>query len=231
VQFDQPDSGAKAEAKRVAETTRSAGENVAQTAKEQAADVAAEAKQQAASLLHTFRSEVGQQAGTQQSRIAEALHGLSDELGSMASGSSESGPITQLAQEGSRRGGEIAHWLSQREPADVLDEVRRYASRRPMTFLALCGAAGLVAGRLTRGIVATNTSLDSKSGDSSGTDYRTHSYGASTYAADPLATAQPVNPLAAPHQGDPLAVDPRTTPGPGTATNTPPRGQANPSGW
>ena len=49
--------------------------------------MAAEAKQQAASLLDTVRTEVGPQAGTQQNRIAEALHGLSKELGGMASSS------------------------------------------------------------------------------------------------------------------------------------------------
>ena len=68
-----------------------------------------------------------QQAGTQQTRIAEALHGLSKELGSMASSSQESGPLTDLAHQASRKGGEIAHWLQDREPADVLEAVRSYA--------------------------------------------------------------------------------------------------------
>ena len=43
----------------------------------------------------------------------------------------------------------------------MLDEVRRYARRRPVMFLALCGLAGVVAGRITRGAVAANTSVDS----------------------------------------------------------------------
>ena len=48
--------------------------------------MATEAKQQAVSLLDTVRSEVGSQVGTQQNRIADAVHGLSKELGGMASG-------------------------------------------------------------------------------------------------------------------------------------------------
>lgn len=252
VAFDEPDS-AQDDARRVADTTRSAGEDVAHTAKEQASDVAAEAKHQAASLLDTVRSEVGEQAGTQQHRIADALHSLSHELGSMASSSSESGPITELAKDGSRRGGEIAHWLSEHEPGDVLEEVRRYARRRPMTFLALCGFAGLVAGRLTRGVVATRTSLDSGSDDSA--DRRPQAtagpltvppaagHPGGAHAADPpaagqpvdpLAPAQPVDPLAAPGPVDPLAappVDPRATRPSSTGPSTPPRGQANASGW
>ena len=47
----------------------------------------------------------------------------------------------------------------------MLAEVTRYARRHPVTFLALCGLAGVVAGRLTRGAVAANTSLDSTDPD------------------------------------------------------------------
>lgn len=153
---------AKEEARNVADTATSAGAGVAQTAKEQAGHVAAETKQQAVSLLDTVRGEVGQQAGTQQQRIAEAVHGLSKELGSMASSSPESGPLTDLVQQASHRGGELAHWLQDREPSDVLDAVRSYARRRPGTFLALCALGGVLAGRLTRSTVATHTTVDSR---------------------------------------------------------------------
>jgi hypothetical protein len=153
---------AKGEAKQVAGTAVDSGKEVAATAKEEAKNVAAETKHQAASLFDTVRSEVSQQAGTSQSRIGEALHSLSNELGSMASSSQESGPLTDLAHQASRRGGEIADWLQDREPSDVLEEVRSYARRRPGTFLVLCGLAGVVAGRLTRSAVASRTSLDSK---------------------------------------------------------------------
>lgn len=138
--------------------------DVSQTAKDQATEVAAETRHLAASLLDTVRGEVTAQAGTQQQRIAEAIHSLSKELGSMASSSSESGPLTDLAHEASRRGGEIAHWLQNRDSADVLEAARGYARRRPVTFLALCGVAGVVAGRLTRSTVATRTSVDSPGG-------------------------------------------------------------------
>jgi hypothetical protein len=112
--------------------------------------------------LDTVRSEAGAQASTQQHRIADALHSLSKELGGMASSSQESGPLTDLAHQASRKGGEVAHWLQDREPTDVLDAVRSYARRRPVTFLALCGLAGVAAGRLTRSSVANRTSLDDK---------------------------------------------------------------------
>jgi hypothetical protein len=91
---------AKGEAKNVAGTAVDSGKDVARTAKDEAAQVASEAKHQAASLFDTVRSEAGQQVSTSQNRIAEALHGLSKELGGMASSSSESGPLTDLAHEG-----------------------------------------------------------------------------------------------------------------------------------
>lgn len=154
---------AKEEAGTVKDTAVAAGQNVAATAKDEAGKVAEETKQQAKTLFGSVTSEVQSQAGTQQQKIASSLQALSKELGGMASGSSESGPLTDWAHQGAQKGGEIAHWLENHEPRDVLREVQSFARRRPVMFLALCGAAGVVAGRLTRGAVAANTSLDSPS--------------------------------------------------------------------
>jgi hypothetical protein len=107
------------------------------------------------------RSELRGQVTNQQSQLASRLNSWASELGSMASKSDGSGPMTDLAQEASRRVGAISHWLDNHEPADVLEEVRRFARRRPVAFLALAAAAGVVAGRVTRGAVAANTSVDS----------------------------------------------------------------------
>jgi hypothetical protein len=179
----RPSETAKGEAKQVADTAIGSGKQVAQTAKDEAQNVVAEAKQQAVSLLDTVRSEAGSQVGTQQNRIADALHGLAQELGGMASASEQSGPLTDLAQQASRKGGEVAHWLQDREPADVLESVRSYGRRHPVTFLALCGLAGIVAGRLTRSTVATRTSLDNQDGGGSGTEGRGGTYVAQRAAA------------------------------------------------
>jgi hypothetical protein len=152
---------AKGEAASVKDTAVDAGKNVAATAKGEAANVAQEAKQQAKSLLGTVTSEVRDQGRNQQQRIATGVHSLAKELGGMAAASDESGPLTDLAQQGARKVGEIGHWLENKEPSDVLDEVKRFARRRPVLFLGLCGLAGVVVGRLARGAVAANTSLDS----------------------------------------------------------------------
>lgn len=160
---------AKGEAAAVKDTAVDAGRSVAETTKDEAANVASEAKAQATSLLDSVGSQVQDQAGTQQRRLAETVHGLAGELGSMASGSQESGPLTDLARQGADKGSEIARWLQDKEPRDVLSEVESFARRRPALFLVLCGAAGVLAGRLTRGAIGANTSLDTPGDGDSGT--------------------------------------------------------------
>jgi hypothetical protein len=156
---------AKDEAAAVKDTAVDAGKEVAATAKEEAANVASEATHQAKNLLSTATSELQSQASTQQSRLASTLRGYADELQGLAQGqgTSQSGVITDLVQQAANKGSEIAQWLEDREPGDVLEELRRFARRRPVMFLALCGLAGVVAGRITRGAVAANTSVDSPS--------------------------------------------------------------------
>ena len=128
-------------------------------------DVAAVAKDELARLAHDARSEVqalwsnasGQlrvQATAGQKQLSELLHSLSGELGEMASKSESGGPLTALAKQAAAKGGEWSHWLADSEPADVLTQVRRFARQRPFVFLASAALAGVVVGRLGRGLMA-----------------------------------------------------------------------------
>jgi len=157
---------AKGEAGAVKDTAVGAGRNVASTARDQAANVVSEAGTQAKSLFGTVTDEVRSQGRTQQSRLAGAVHSVAQELGSMGAKSEQSGPVADLAQQASRRAGEVGHWLENKEPSEVLDDVRSFARRRPAMFLGMCALAGVVVGRLGRGAVAANTSVDSKDGAS-----------------------------------------------------------------
>jgi hypothetical protein len=170
-QYDQPVSSgseggstvdtAKGEAANLKGTAADAASGVKDVAKGQVSNVAGEAKYQARNLVDQTRSQLRGQASNQQSQLASRLNSWASELGSMASRSEDSGPMTDLAQEASRRVGEVSHWLDNHEPGDLINEVKRFARRRPGAFLALAAAAGVVAGRLTRGAVAANTSVDS----------------------------------------------------------------------
>lgn len=153
---------AKGEASNVKDTAVDAGKQVASTAKDEAANVAGEAKEQAKGLLSTATSELKSQASTQQSRLAGTVRSYADELQGLAQGNPlQSGPINDLVQQFAGRGSDIAGWLENKEPADVLEELRRFARRRPVVFLAASGLAGVLAGRVARGAVAANTSVDS----------------------------------------------------------------------
>jgi hypothetical protein len=179
---------AKSEAGNIKDTAAGAASDVKDVAKGEVSNVASEAKYQARNLVDQTRSELRGQVGNQQSQLATRLNSWASELGSMASKSDDSGPMTDLAQEASRRVGEVSHWLDNHEPSDLLDEVKRFARRRPGTFLALAAAAGVVAGRLTRGAVAANTSVDSDTGATPARAYDSGDYDRGGYGAGAYGT-------------------------------------------
>lgn len=153
--YDSPSTKdvAKDEAAGVAEDAKQGARQVADTAKSEARNVADEARLQSRQMFGQLRSEATDQVGAQQSRLADTLRSLGDELGGMARGEQpQHGLAADLAQQASARLDTAASWLGSREPAQVLDEVKRYARRNPGTFLVMAGLAGLVAGRLTRSL-------------------------------------------------------------------------------
>jgi hypothetical protein len=77
---------------------------------------------------------------------------------------------------------EFATFLQNREPADLLDEVRSFARRRPGTFLLGAALAGVLAGRLTSGVKAAHAdhSGSSQLTSTQGT-YGQDTYGQGTY--------------------------------------------------
>jgi hypothetical protein len=143
---------AKQQAGDVAQTAGDASQRVASVAKEQTQQVAAEAGQQAKQLLHQTQGELADQAGTQQQRLADRIRELGDELRSMADNSTQNGVATGVVRQAADRSHEVGSWLNDRDPAAVLDEIRSFARQRPVAFLALAVGAGVLAGRVTRGV-------------------------------------------------------------------------------
>ncbi|WP_298993140.1 hypothetical protein [uncultured Pseudokineococcus sp.] len=143
---------AKDAGQQVAGSAKEAGQEVAGTAKEKAGETAEEAKSQASHLYAEGREQLTQHAGEQQRRAAQGLSSVTGELRGMVDGSDQQGPVTDLARQAADRVDDAARWLGDREPAQLLDDVRRFAARRPGTFLALAAGAGVLAGRLGRGL-------------------------------------------------------------------------------
>jgi hypothetical protein len=146
----------KDQAADLGQSTVEAGKHSVGVAQEQAAAVAAEASRQGKDLLRQAQEELGEQAAQGQQRLATELLSLGDELHAMADGSDQHGVAADLARQAATRARGAGQWLGDRSPAQVVDEVQSFARRRPGAFLALALGAGLVAGRLTRGIKAAH---------------------------------------------------------------------------
>jgi hypothetical protein len=156
------------EAKNVGQTAAEAGSQVAATATDQAKQVAQETQRQAKDLLDQGRTQVKGQVVSQQQKAAEGLTGLAQQLRGMADGSGQGapGPAADILQQASGFIEQFADKLQNRDPAELLDEVRNFARRKPGVFLLGAAAAGILAGRLTSGVKAAHT--DSPSGTVAG---------------------------------------------------------------
>ena len=133
------------------------GKHVAGVAREQASGVAVEAGRQGRDLLHQAQGQLEEQAAQGQQRLANQLLSLSDELRSMAGASGQGGMAAGLASQAASRVRDAGQWLDDRKPGQVAEEMQSFARRRPAVFLALAVGAGLVAGRLTRGLKDANS--------------------------------------------------------------------------
>ena len=155
---------------------------VAGVAGEEAKDVAHDAKDAARGFLYETRAQLSDQASTQQRRAADALRSTSDELSGLADGTATgSGAATNAVRAVGEQTRRVADWLEQREPADVVYEVRTFARRHTGAFLAIAVGVGLVAGRITRALVADSHDNRTTGGTS----------GASGGARPALATTSP----------------------------------------
>ena len=128
--------------------------HVAGVAGDEAGHVAHEAKRAARGFFDETRMQVTEQASTQQRRAAEALRSAGDELSEMASASQGGGMATGLVRGLGRQTRDVASWLEQREPADLVQEVRGFARRHTGVFIVAAVGLGIVAGRLTRALMA-----------------------------------------------------------------------------
>src|SRR4051794_28417541 len=201
---------AREEASHVAGEAASAAQGVAQTAKTEAANVAQEAKANAEDLLHQAKSGLTSQAGTQQQKAAEGIRNISSQLHSMASAPDQQGVASDLVRQAAERTSSIASWLENREPGDLLDEVQRFARNRPGTFLLLAAGAGVLAGRLTRGLTAGAPEASSTTYGGTGTAGLSGQYSGTPYG-DQYNQTPPV-------AGGTVPPPPVQLPGPATTT-------------
>jgi hypothetical protein len=209
------------EAGEVGRTAADAGRQVAGTAAEQAASVAQEAKAQARDLVGEARGQVQQQARNGQQKATDGIRALSAELREMAGSGAQQGTVSEVSRQVADRADRLADWVGEREPGDLLEEVRSFARRRPGVFLAGAALAGVAVGRLTRGAVDSARSASDTGGQRGYGDVPVGAVvsGTSTYgtAVPPVAASPPTSPVAPPPV-PPVA----PPPAPPSATTLPP---------
>jgi hypothetical protein len=144
----------------VGQSVKQAGSEVAGAATGQVREVAEEAGRQARDLLDEARGQIRDQARSGQQKAAGGLTGIAKQLEGMAEIADkfgEAGITSELVRQVSGRMNRAGCWLEQREPEDLLDELRSWARRRPGAFLLGAAVAGVVAGRLTGGVAAAKS--------------------------------------------------------------------------
>lgn len=199
-------SSTQERAQEAASTAADEGRHVAGVAKDQAQNVASEAVDQARNVVSEatsqVRSQLEDQSRTQRDNAVSTLQTFGDDLQNMAE-QANSGLAADIVRDVAQRAKSLGSAIDGREPQELLDDVRRFARRRPGVFLLGALAAGVVAGRVARG------AKQAQSSDSSST-YDTSTSGISTPAVPP----PPVMPASVP-----------TATGTGDAGSTAPHGQ------
>jgi len=160
------DPGApKEKAQQAAGTAADEGSRVASVAKDEAQQVAGEVKEQASNWMGEAKSQIEEQSRTQKNHLVETLRTFTDDLEKMAAGEGgNNGMAADVARQVAQRARGATDHLQGREPADLLDEVRSFARRRPGAFLFGALAAGVIAGRVTRGAKDASSGGEGTSG-------------------------------------------------------------------
>ena len=143
---------AKEETSKIAGQAAGAAHNVAQTAKSEVGNVASEAKSGAKDLLHQAKSGLGSQAGAQQQKAADGIRTISSQLHTMADAPEQKGIASDLIRQAADRTSSVASWVEGTDPRELLEDVQSFARRKPGTFLLLAAGAGILVGRLARGL-------------------------------------------------------------------------------
>jgi len=148
--------------------------HVAGVAGEEVKGVAHDTKRAARGFFDETRAQLSDQASTQQRRAAGALRGTSDELQGLASGTAtgSGGMATSAVRAVGEQTRRVADWLEQREPEDVVYEVRSFARRHTGAFLTIAVGVGVIAGRLTRALVSESRNGDRTTGTAGTTSGR-----------------------------------------------------------
>jgi hypothetical protein len=147
-------SSSPGQAGNVKHSTTSAASEVASTSKEQVSNVVGETVQQAKDVTGQLKEQARQQLDTQSSRAVQQVRSVSEQL----TNGDTSGWVGELLSEAGQRLQQLSGYVEQAGPQGVVDDLRRYARRSPGTFVLGAALAGLVGGRVLKGVQASQSS-------------------------------------------------------------------------
>lgn len=132
-----------------AEQAKGQAQHVASVAGDEAKSVTSDVRQQARGLVDETKTQVEDQSRQQRDRLVTTVRSFSDDLEEMSN--ERSGMASDVMREVAQRARSIGDSLDGREPAELLDDLRSFARRRPGMFLAGSLVAGVLVGRIVRG--------------------------------------------------------------------------------
>jgi hypothetical protein len=171
--------------KQVKDEASQQAREVAGTARDQASQVADEARGQARALAEDAKQQMQRQARQQTDQLGGVIGQFGQRVEALASGRpEEAGPLSDYAGSIADQAQQIAGRVDELGFDGMVDEVQRFARRRPGAFLAAAAVAGFAVSRIGRG--AKDASDGAASGAPSPGSLRTPSSG-TVGRRDPLA--------------------------------------------
>lgn len=144
-------SDTKQRAQAAAATAGDEARETASIAMQEASDVKEEVKNQARNLIEESRTQLHSEAQQQTDRVAGTVRNLGEQLHALAEGrTDQAGIVADYAREAAQRVHGLASRLDERGFDGAIDDVKRFARRRPGMFLLGAAAAGFAVGRILR---------------------------------------------------------------------------------
>jgi hypothetical protein len=176
---------ARAQAGEVASTAKEAGRDVMGEVTEQTSQVASTAKQEFHRLMDQASSEVRTVSRERGEQLAGRLETLAQQARALCEGRvEEAGDMRRWLEQAEQRMQHYASALRDRGPEGMLQDVRRFARRRPALFLFAAGVGGFAIGRAIRaGAMSSQQSTSGATGSySSNGMYSSYARGAEDMA-------------------------------------------------
>lgn len=120
---------------------------------DQARSVADTAVRETKDILADMGSDLSAEAHSQKLKLVKSLEEFSTELEDVSR--SGSGRVPSLAGDAATRTRNFSQWLERTESREMVRNVEDFARRRPLMFILGSAGAGVLAGRMTRGMIAS----------------------------------------------------------------------------